>query len=147
MTERTLKHKDAQLTLQMYDMRREPLMRESREAMRKDFLPSSFADIETVLKPDHHLNAAYRQVSTFWEMIYSFARNGIMDPDFLAENNAEGLFLFAKVAPYLEELRAKTFPYAYRNAEWLVANSDEAKKRFAVMKGRVEKMLEEKRKV
>src|SRR5262245_32922648 len=100
MPKKALKHRDAQLTLQIYDLSREKVMRESREAMRT-FLPASFAEIDAVLKPSHPLNAAYRQVATFWEMVYSFARNDIMDADFLAENNGEGLFLLAKVFPYL----------------------------------------------
>ncbi len=143
MPKKALKHRDAALTLQIYDLRREKVMRESREAMRT-FVPTSLADIEALLKPSHPLNAAYRQVATFWEMIYSFARNDIMDADFLAENNGEGLLLLAKVYPYLEDIRAKSTPLAFRNAEWLIGHSPEAKKRFGIMQQRVEKMIAEK---
>ena len=45
------------------------------------------------------LNAAWRQTSSYWEMVYSMARHGIVNPDYWVENNGEGLFLFAKVAP------------------------------------------------
>lgn len=140
-----LKHRDAELTLQLYDLRRETVMRASRSVISGKFWPKTFAEVEELLKPDHEYNAAYRQVATYWEMVYSFARNDIMDPDFLAENNAEGLFFLAKVYPFLDELREKYSPLAFRNAEWLLNNSEEARRRFDLMRARVERMISEKK--
>ena len=58
--------------------------------------------MQAVLKAEHPLNAAYRQTATYWEMVYSMARHGIVSPAFWLENNGEGLFLFVKVEPFLE---------------------------------------------
>jgi hypothetical protein len=57
-------------------------------------------------------------------MVYGIARHGIVPADFLVENNGEGLFLFARVEPYLEKIRLAGFPRAFRNAEWVATNSD-----------------------
>lgn len=133
-------HHDAELCLKLYDLRREAVMRQSRDAIAK-FLPRSFEDLIALTKPDHPQNAAWRQVSSYFEMAYSFARHGVAHADFLAENNAEGLLLFAKVKPYLKELREKTSPTAFFNAEWLAANSDSAKQRVAIFEKRIAGML------
>jgi hypothetical protein len=64
---------------------------------------------EPVLKeaPDHH--DAFRQTSGYWEMVYGMARHGIIQPDFLVENNGEGLVLYARIEPYLEAFRQATW--------------------------------------
>ncbi|MEQ1634421.1 MAG: hypothetical protein ABL997_18715 [Planctomycetota bacterium] len=133
-------HHDAELVLKLYDLRRESVMRQSRDAIAK-FLPRSFDDVLALTKPDHPQNAAWRQVTSYFEMAFSFARHGIANPDFLAENNGEGLLLFAKVKPWLAQLRETVSPVAFQNAEWLVANSDSAAQRLRMFEARVAKML------
>lgn len=133
-------HHDAELVLKLYDLRREAVMRQSREAMRT-FLPRRFEDVAAVAAPDHPQNAAWRQVTSYFEMAYGFARHGIADPDFLAENTGEGLFLFAKVHPHLARFRAEYSPLAFQNTEWLLQNSASARQRFELFQGRVAKLL------
>lgn len=139
-----LTHQDADLVLKVYEMRRETVMRESRTAMMAKFWPKSFSDVEAVLQPNHELNAAFRQTSSYWEMIYGFARNGITDPDFFIQNNGEGLFILAKVKPFLAKLRETYSPLMFQNAEWIATNCEEGKKRYAMIEQRVEKMKSEK---
>jgi hypothetical protein len=133
-------HHDAELVLKLYDLRREPVMRQSRDAIAK-FLPRTVEDVLALTKPDHPQNAAWRQVTSYFEMAFSFARHGVANPDFLAENNGEGLYLYAKVQPWLPQLREMVSPVAFQNAEWMVANSDSAKQRFEMFKKRVAQML------
>ena len=137
---------DADLILKLYDLRREAVMRESRNAINAKFWPHSYEDVVAVTKGDNPLNAPYRQTSTYWEMVYGMARNGIVDPDYLVENNGEGLFLFAKVLPYLAQLRKDFSPLVYQNAEWIATKSKEGRKRFEFIQARVKKVLEEKSK-
>jgi len=134
-------HHDADLVLKLYDLRREPVMRQSRDAMGK-FFPRTWEDVLAVTKPDHPHNPAWRQVGSYFEMAYGFARHGVVNPDFLAESTAEGLFLFAKVQPFLQQYRAEVSPLAFSNAEWLVANSAAAKQRFELFQKRVRTMIE-----
>ena len=133
-------HHDAELVLKLYDLRREPVMRQSRDAIAK-FLPRTVEDVLALTKPDHPQNAAWRQVTSYFEMAFSFARHGVANPDVLAENNGEGLYLYAKVQPWLPQLREMVSPVVFQNAEWMVANSDSAKQRFEMFKKRVAQML------
>jgi hypothetical protein len=91
MAKTTPDHHDAELPIRVYDLRRETVLRESRRAIQRDFRPRSLDDLREVLEPQHPLNAACRQVASYWEMVYSFARYGIVHPAFWPERNGEGL--------------------------------------------------------
>lgn len=141
MTKETPDHHDAELLLKLYELRREPVMRQSRDAMMR-FLPRSWDELQAVTAMTHPNNAAWRQVSSYWELAYSFARHGVINADFLIENSGEGLFLFAKVHPYLALFREQTAPTAFRNAEWIATQSQTGRERFALIQSRVAKMME-----
>jgi hypothetical protein len=144
MAEEPPDYEDAELTLKLYDLRRETVMRESRNAINGKFWPKTYEDVMAVAKPDNPLNAPFRQVSSYWEMVYGMAKHGIAHPDFLIENNGEGLFLLAKMQPFLEQYRKDMSPFAFRNAEWITKNCEEGKKRFEVISARVKKVMESK---
>jgi hypothetical protein len=137
MPKTTPDHHDAELLVQVYDLRREAVMRESRRAILREFWPKAGADVEAVLKYEHPLNAAYRQTATYWEMVYSMVRHGIVHPGFWLENNGEGLFLYAKVEPFLDQLRAAGQPVAFRNAEWVARECPDGRLVYERIKARV----------
>jgi hypothetical protein len=138
-------HHDADLILKLYDLRREAVMRESRTAIDAKFWPRNADEALAITATDHPLNTAYRQTSGYWEMVYGIARNGIVPADFLVENNAEGLFLFARVEPYVERLREAGFTRAFRNAEWVAANCDAGKSLMEGLRPYIKRVLETKR--
>jgi len=132
---------DAELAFRAYDLRRESLMRESRSAINQKFWPKSYEEVAAVLKADHPLNAPFRQVSTYWEMVYGVVKHGIVNPDYFMESSGEGMFLFARVAPYLEEFRRDVSPVAFQNAEWVAKNTAAGQRLFAMFSARVQKLL------
>lgn len=137
-------HRDAELVLKIYDLRREPVMRESRSAINSKYWPKNAEEAVAITKADHPLNPAFRQTSGYWEMVYGMAKHGIIHTDFLVDNNGEGLLLFARVEPHLEALRQATSPRAFQNAEWVVKNSVVAGKMMETFRARVQKALKEK---
>ncbi len=136
-------HHDAELVLRVYELRREPIMRDARDAINGQFWPKSADDVIALTRPDHPLNAAWRQTTSYWEMVYSFARHGVVDANFWAENNGEGLFLFAKVAPHLERLRRDVNPVAFRHSEWIARETAEGRRLFEQLSARVTRTLEQ----
>lgn len=135
-------HHDAELVLRLYDLRREGVMRESRAALTRGFLPRSVDDVMAIYQSDHPLNAAWRQVTSYWEMAYSLAKYGIVHPDFLMESGGEGLFFFARVSPFIAEFREKSGnTRAFANTEWMLENSAIARAAFERQRKRVEQML------
>lgn len=133
-------HRDAELILRLYDLRREAVMRTSRSAI-VQWVPRSFEDVVAITQPSHPQNAAWRQVSSYWEMAYGFARHGILDADLLAENAGEGFILYAKLEPHLARLRAEVSPTILQNAEWMARKCPTAKKRLETVRKRVAAMM------
>ena len=136
-------HHDADLVIKLYDLRRETVMRHSRQTLNA-WVPRNWEDLVAVLQPSHPMNAAWRQVSSYWEMVYGIARHGIVPADFLVENNGEGLFLFARQEPYVEKIRQAGFPRAFRNAEWVATNSDTGKAMMEGLRPYIKRVLESK---
>jgi hypothetical protein len=135
-------HHDADLLIKVYDLRREEVMRKSRSMLLSQFWPKTYDEVKTVTtNGDHALNAAYRQCGTYWEMVYGMVKHGIVHADYFLESNGEGMFLFARVAPYLEQLRKDASPYAFRNAEWVARETTEGRRLFEMFQKRVEAKL------
>ena len=74
-------HRDAELILKLYELRREPVMREARSKMFKEFQPKSVEDVQAVMKPDHPLNTAYRMVPDRREAIHQAVAAVAAAPD------------------------------------------------------------------
>ncbi len=136
MSKKKPSHADAELILKLYDLRREAVMRESRKTI-ASWTPRSFADVLAITKLDDPRNAAWRQVSSYYEMAFGFARHGIVPADFLAENTGEGLLLYAKIEPHLKSFRKQISPTAFRNSEWLVRKSPVARERLKLFQRRL----------
>lgn len=136
-------HGDAELALKVYDLRREAVMRASRDAVIGKFLPKTFDELVAITKADHPMNAAWRQVSTYWEMVYAMVKHGVVHPEYFLESNGEGLLVFARVEEHLAEYRKATSPLAFQNAEWVTKNTDRGRvvtelfrKRYRAQTGR-----------
>ena len=121
-------HHDATIIMQLYDLRREPVMREARAAIATKFRPENAEEAVAVLKQGHPLNGALRQVVSYWEMVYGMMRWGILHPAFALETTGEGMVVFAKLEPYLAEVRAEKTGVQLNNAEWVATQTEAGKK-------------------
>jgi hypothetical protein len=128
---------DADLVVRLYDLRREAVMRKSRDAMNARFMPKTWEEFLAVTKPEHPDNAAFRQVSTYWEMVYAMARHGVVNAEYFVESNREGMLLYTKVQPFVARFRQETSPTAFRNAEWVATQTDVGRATFAMFEKRL----------
>src|SRR5512142_1759029 len=98
---------DAELILKLYDLRREPVMRKARNFMAQ-FFPQSTDDVMQVMTAfGSDENAYFRQVLGYWEMAASLVLRGAVHEELFMDNANEMFFTFAKLAPYLQEIREK----------------------------------------
>ena len=142
MSKGTPDYQDADLVLRVYEMRREAVMRASRDAFNAKFWPANYEEMKAVAAPGHELNAAYRQLGTYWEMVYGLVRHGIVNPEYFMETNGEGIFLYAKVEPYLEQLRKDFNPLILLNTEWVAKETERGRLLTSMFRARVQKALE-----
>jgi len=135
-------HHDADLVLRVYEMRREAVLRESRANVINRFWPTSYDDVQPYFKAEHPMNAPWRQVSTYWEMVYGMVKHDIVHAGYFLESNAEGLVFYAKMLPFLAEIRRDSNPASFRNTEWVATQSPEGQRIFEVVQARVKKLYE-----
>jgi hypothetical protein len=137
---------EAQLILQLYDLRREPEMRRARNWVLTEFWPQSadeYLKISAAMGTPE--NAWLRQVGSYWSMAASFALHGAVNPEVFLQPSVSGemVFLLAKVHPFLKELRKKIGdPEAFGNIEKLVTESKYGRERLKLTAKRVEAMHE-----
>ena len=123
------KEKSAELIMKLYDLRREAVMREARNWF-FTFNPESFEDVQRVAMGEH--SAYLRMVTTYWDMACSFVNHGAIDAEMFNDANGEQVFFFAKLQPFLEEIRANNGnPNAFRNLERAVTAMPQAEERLA----------------
>ena len=96
---------DAKLILQLYEMRREPRLREARKWFTASFKPKSYEDFTAMCPPGSEPNASYRMVVTYWEMVASFLTSGVLHPELFYQSGREMLFVFERVRDILPALR------------------------------------------
>jgi len=130
----TPNHHDAELILKLYDLRREPVMREAR-AFIVSFSPKSFDDVQALASAFGTKEQAYlRQVAGYWEMAASLVNRGALNRELALDNYQEMFFVYAKFEPYVEEFRQKMGqPNAFRQVQQLVDSSEENKQRLKTM--------------
>lgn len=134
---------DADLVLRTYEMRRESVMRASRDAVNANFWPASYDDVKAVVGNfGHELNAPLRQLGTYWEMVYGLVKHGVVDAEYFMETSGEGLFLFARIEPHLEQLRKDTSPFQFVNTEWVAKETERGRALMGIFRGRVKARLE-----
>jgi hypothetical protein len=94
----------AQLNLQLFDLRREPVLREARDWFLREFNPESFTELVTIVSGER--NGAFRMVVGYWDMAASLVTTGAVDADAFMAAHGEIFATFSKIHPYLAELRA-----------------------------------------
>ncbi|HET7872948.1 MAG TPA: hypothetical protein VFL42_10595 [Terriglobales bacterium] len=93
---------DAQLILQLYDLRREPVMRAARKFMVSEFWPQNYDEFKAVLTgygTDH--NAYLRQALTYWDMAAAMVLSGVINEELFFNSGSEPYFLWAKFGEYI----------------------------------------------
>jgi len=133
---------DAQLILQLYDLRREAEMRKARHWFVAEFWPETAEDFMNVVnKFPSQENSWIRQVGSYWDMAAALVLQGALHEELFIQPGCSGemFFIFAKIHPFLKELRQKmNNPSAWSNIEKVATGSKAARKRLALVSKNIE---------
>ena len=136
-------HADAELILKLYEARREPEIRKARQWWTTTFWPESADDIIKVIRSmGSQENNFLRMVLGYWGMAGSFVTQGVLNEDLFFEPSCSGemFLIYAKIEPYLKEVREKLQnPMLLVNLEKLI-KSEKGQERYKVMSKNVENM-------
>jgi len=95
---------DAEIILKLYELRREPRMREARHWSMHEFNPKNLDELLAVQRDfGADENQMWRQVIGYWEMAATLVLHGALDRELFLESNGENLFMVAKFGLLNEE--------------------------------------------
>jgi len=134
------KHEDADLILKLYDLRREAVMREARNWL-FTFNPTGIQDVMEVMMGEH--SGHFRMVVSYWDMACAMVVNGAIDEELFNQTNGEHIFVYMKVQPVLQDIRAMfENPEFLKNLETVVKRMPNIDERMASMRERMSKFAE-----
>ena len=126
------KAESADLLMKLYDLRREEVMRKARDWMFQ-FRPQSGEEIgNTMMDPE--VGPYLRMVTSYWDMAASFVNHGAIDADMFNDVTGEHIAVFAKLEPYLAEMREQwDSPDMFKHLEQVITGSEDGRKRLQQM--------------
>ncbi len=111
-------YEDANLILRLYELRREPKLRQAREWFAANFKASTMEEIQALCPPESEGDVYVRMVVGYWDMAASFVTRGVLNAELFYENSGELLFVWERlkdtVPQYREMMKA---PHMLRNME------------------------------
>jgi len=131
-------YESANLILRLYELRREPTMREARNWYVRSFHPASGDEVlQTLGGPN---SAHFRMVTSYWDMACSFVVNGAIDEKMFLDANGEQHVVYCKIEPYIEAYRAAISRTAMLSLEQVVMKTPDATARMAMLRERFRAM-------
>ncbi|MGH9417063.1 MAG: DUF4760 domain-containing protein [Terriglobales bacterium] len=128
------KQEEAGLILKLYELRREAVMREARNWFGSEFHPRNAADVTAVLSGPK--SAFLRMVTSYWDMAAALVLQGAIDADMFSATNGEHIFIFARLEPFLAEVRQQHGPYLLANVEKVIHAMPNGAERVKQMQAR-----------
>ena len=130
----------AEVLLKLYELRTEPSLRQARGWFAFEFHPSSAREVlGTWLGPGHE-SAPYRMVTSYWDMAASLVSLGAIPSEMFNAANTEHFALYAKMRPFLAEVRAATnYPDYLMNVERVIMSLPDAEARLAIFASYMER--------
>jgi hypothetical protein len=99
------KNSDVMAILKLYELRRDPEMRAARQWYFSKFAPTSAMDIVALYRGGERASANFRMVVSYWDTAASLVLNDGIDRRMFLDANSEHIFVYAKIADFLPEVR------------------------------------------
>jgi hypothetical protein len=117
-------HEQAQLHLQVYDLRREARLRQARDWFFKNYIVEKFDDSMRVAAPGTENGALAMMVISYWEQACALLNYGLLHEDLFFETSGEFFGVWERLKPIVPEARER---FADKH---FLAHMEKAAKRF-----------------
>ena len=117
-------HEQAQLHLQVYDLRREARLRQARDWFFRNYFVETLEDSNRIAAPATENGALAMQVLSYWEQACALLNYGLLHEDLFFETSGEFFAVWERIKPIIKEGREK-----WANSLFL-ANLEKAAERF-----------------
>jgi hypothetical protein len=125
------KQEEASLILKLYEMRRDEEFRRARQWFDTEFNPQSAGDVLELMNGGFARTAYFRMVLTYWEMVAALVGYGSLDAGLVHTTNVEHLRYYAKIEPFMAEVREAVGGDFLPELEKLVKSAPDYEKRLA----------------
>lgn len=100
-------HEQAQLHLQVYDLRREARLRQARDWFFQNYNASTFDDAMGIAAPGTEGGAFFGMVIGYWEQACALLNYGLLHEDLFFETSGEFFAVWERLKPTLPEVRGR----------------------------------------
>lgn len=99
-------HAQAQLHLQLYDLRREARLRQARDWFLQHYLPEKPEDMLRLAPPGSPENTSMRMVISYWDQACVLLDHGLLHRELLFETTNEFYIVWQRICPFVPGIRA-----------------------------------------
>lgn len=117
-------HEQAQLHLQVYDLRREPRLRQARDWFQQNYHADTVEEAMKLAAPGTEHGTFFGMVIGYWEQACSLLNYGLLHDDLFFETSGEFFGVYEQVKPVLPQFREQ-----FGNPN-LLANLEKAAQRY-----------------
>ncbi len=100
-------HEQASLLLRLFELRREPRLREARRFVIDQLDTASAEAMTKQCPPGSENNASLRMVLSYWDMCSGIVNRGLIDEEFFFENSGEQMVVWEKLKHIIPGFRAQ----------------------------------------
>lgn len=117
-------HEQAQLQLQVYDLRREARLRQARDWFQQNYNAETVEEAMRFMKPGTEQNAFVGMVMGYWEQTCALLNYGLLHEDLFFETNGEFFGIWEQLKPVVPQFREQF------KEPHLLANMEKAAQRY-----------------
>ncbi len=108
-------HADAELLLRLYEIRRDPELRQARKWFLTEFKPGGWSDIKSRYLSHDDEDRWFRMTISYWEMVGTLVNRGALHADLFFDHTGEDVVTWERCKSWIEEARADIRPtYLYQ---------------------------------
>src|SRR5438270_11547305 len=100
-------HEQAQLQLQLYDMRREARLRQARDWFFANYFVDNLDDAMRIAAPGSEAGAFAMMVFSYWDQACALLNYGLLHEDLFFETNGEFFGVWERVKPIIQQGRER----------------------------------------
>jgi len=100
-------YEQGNLQLKIFDLRREPRLRQARDWFFQNYSPKSFDDAMRIAPMGTEAGTSYMMVVHYWDQACAYLNHGLLHEDLFFETNGEFFFIWERVKPTIQEGRKR----------------------------------------
>jgi hypothetical protein len=113
-------HADAELLLHLYEIRREPELRQARKWLLTEFKSTTWAEVKQRYLSHVDEDRWFRMATSYWEMVATMVNRGVLHAELFFDHTGEELATWERIKGVIPDARADIRPTYLMQFEKLV---------------------------